>query len=191
MPGRAVAAFLRSLQFPPESTEVEGRGLATYIEEQSAIDKLTDWTVFLATGDRGAIVDVAGRKVRSIQRTPLVDRSTNTRFIVKSILNPPDEAIDEPYVPVKFHSKITELGLLELWCVSTKSDARWKLEFSVRELSEEVESLTEDAYRWDGSECSECDDKDARLDEQEDEIATLEDRVRELEAALAAAKGAA
>ncbi len=49
---------------------------------------------------------------------------------------PPDEAIDEPYVPVKFHSKITELGLLELWCVSTKSDARWKLEFSVREEAE-------------------------------------------------------
>lgn len=49
---------------------------------------------------------------------------------------PPDEAIDEPYVPVKFHSKITELGLLELWCVSTKSDARWKLEFSVREDAE-------------------------------------------------------
>lgn len=46
---------------------------------------------------------------------------------------PPDESIDEPYVPVKFHSKITELGLLELWCVSTKSKARWKLEFSVRE----------------------------------------------------------
>jgi len=46
---------------------------------------------------------------------------------------PPDESIDEPYVPVKFHSKITELGLLELWCVSTKSEARWKLEFSVRE----------------------------------------------------------
>ncbi len=49
---------------------------------------------------------------------------------------PPDDAIDEPYVPVTFHSKITELGLLELWCVSTKSEARWKLEFSVREETE-------------------------------------------------------
>ncbi len=48
---------------------------------------------------------------------------------------PPDESIEEPYVPVKFHSRITELGVLELWCVSTKSDRRWKLEFSVREES--------------------------------------------------------
>jgi hypothetical protein len=45
---------------------------------------------------------------------------------------PADEAVQEDYVPVKFHSKITELGMFELWCVSTKNDQRWKLEFSVR-----------------------------------------------------------
>ena len=49
---------------------------------------------------------------------------------------PAVEGIDEPYVPVRFRSKITELGMLELWCVSTKSDGRWKLEFSVREDAE-------------------------------------------------------
>lgn len=48
-----------------------------------------------------------------------------------------DEAIDEPCVPVRFQSRITELGMLELWCVSTQSDRRWKLEFSVREEEEE------------------------------------------------------
>ena len=36
-------------------------------------------------------------------------------------------------MPVRFHSRITELGMFELWCVSTKTDGRWKLEFSVRE----------------------------------------------------------
>jgi len=46
---------------------------------------------------------------------------------------PAVEGIDEPYVPVRFHAKITELGLLELWCVGTKTQGRWKLEFSVRE----------------------------------------------------------
>ena len=43
------------------------------------------------------------------------------------------EGIDEPYVPVRFHAKVTELGMLELWCVSPQTGARWKLEFSVRE----------------------------------------------------------
>jgi len=40
---------------------------------------------------------------------------------------------EEGYVPVRFESRITELGVFELWCVSTVSDERWKLEFSVRD----------------------------------------------------------
>ena len=43
------------------------------------------------------------------------------------------EGIDEPYVPVRFQSRITELGVFELWCVHRESDNRWKLEFSVRD----------------------------------------------------------
>jgi Hsp70 protein len=44
-----------------------------------------------------------------------------------------DDEIDQPYVPVRFQTRITELGVFELWCVSTTTDQRWKLEFSVRE----------------------------------------------------------
>jgi hypothetical protein len=43
-----------------------------------------------------------------------------------------DEKLDSDYVPVRFQSKITELGVFELWCCGTKSNQRWKLEFSVR-----------------------------------------------------------
>ncbi|MGA2258187.1 MAG: Hsp70 family protein [Thermoguttaceae bacterium] len=46
---------------------------------------------------------------------------------------PSVEGVEEDYVPVRFRSRITELGVLELWCVSTKTTGRWKLEFSVRE----------------------------------------------------------
>jgi hypothetical protein len=46
---------------------------------------------------------------------------------------PPDESSDEPFVPVRFQARLTELGVLELWCVSTTSDKRWKLEFSLRQ----------------------------------------------------------
>ena len=45
---------------------------------------------------------------------------------------PADEALDSDSVPVRFQSKITELGVFELWCCGTKSNQRWKLEFSVR-----------------------------------------------------------
>jgi hypothetical protein len=43
-----------------------------------------------------------------------------------------DESIEEDYVPVRFQSRITELGMFELWCVNPKTNRRWKLEFSVR-----------------------------------------------------------
>lgn len=39
----------------------------------------------------------------------------------------------ETYVPVKFQSRITELGVFELWCVGNTTDRRWKLEFSIRD----------------------------------------------------------
>ncbi|EAQ77780.1 Hsp70 family protein [Blastopirellula marina] len=48
-------------------------------------------------------------------------------------LLPKDDAIQESSVPVTFESKITELGQLELWCVSPRTGGRWKLEFNVRE----------------------------------------------------------
>ena len=36
-------------------------------------------------------------------------------------------------VPVSFRSRLTELGVLELWCVNSQTGQEWKLEFSARE----------------------------------------------------------
>jgi hypothetical protein len=46
---------------------------------------------------------------------------------------PAADEVEGDYVPVRFHSRITELGVLELWCAGTTVDRRWKLEFSVRQ----------------------------------------------------------
>lgn len=46
---------------------------------------------------------------------------------------PADDAADEGFVPVRFHSKINELGVFELWCNSVRNEHSWKLEFNVRE----------------------------------------------------------
>ncbi len=40
-------------------------------------------------------------------------------------------------VPVHLHSKVTEVGTLELWCISRDGKQKWKLEFNVRERSDE------------------------------------------------------
>ena len=51
---------------------------------------------------------------------------------------PADDASEEGYAPVRFQSRITELGMFELWCVNQAAQGgqKWKLEFSVREDAE-------------------------------------------------------
>ncbi len=49
---------------------------------------------------------------------------------------PAARGVEDDIVPVRFQSRITELGMFELWCHSTVSDDRWKFEFSVREDAE-------------------------------------------------------
>jgi len=40
-------------------------------------------------------------------------------------------------VPVRLHTHVNEVGALELWCRSTRDDRRWKLEYNVREPSQD------------------------------------------------------
>jgi hypothetical protein len=49
---------------------------------------------------------------------------------------PSAQNAEEGYVPVRFQSKLTELGVFELWCLSQSADQKWKLEFSVRQDAE-------------------------------------------------------
>jgi hypothetical protein len=48
-----------------------------------------------------------------------------------------EEGAEGDVVPVRLHVLVTEVGTLELWCNSTRDDRRWKLEFNVREPSED------------------------------------------------------
>ncbi len=45
---------------------------------------------------------------------------------------PAGEGQEQGFVSVRFHSKVTELGSLELWCQSQRDERAWKLEFNVR-----------------------------------------------------------
>lgn len=44
-----------------------------------------------------------------------------------------ESAGEEPFVPVRFISRVTELGMFELWCHSTRTDDQWKMEFNIRD----------------------------------------------------------
>ncbi|WP_460831341.1 Z1 domain-containing protein [Lysobacter humi (ex Lee et al. 2017)] len=92
--GQTIVRFLRNLQLPPEGIDLDSSRLAGYIEQQLSQSRpeLVSWSVFLAEG-RGQVLRVGQWDIECIQRAPL-RRSSDSRFIVKSILNPPDEAID-------------------------------------------------------------------------------------------------
>lgn len=49
---------------------------------------------------------------------------------------PAEDGIEDEYLPVQFRSRVTELGVFELWCVHEESGREWKLEFSVRDDAE-------------------------------------------------------
>ena len=66
-----------------------------------------------------------------------------------------DSAGDVSFVPVRFQSRITELGMFELWCISTQDDGQWKLEFSVRDedpLDDDGNLRRDGKARHDGAE---------------------------------------
>jgi molecular chaperone DnaK (HSP70) len=55
---------------------------------------------------------------------------------LETALETEDGHAGEP-VPVRLHAKVTEVGTLELSCQSARDLRRWKLEFNVRESSED------------------------------------------------------
>ena len=44
-----------------------------------------------------------------------------------------ESAGDQQFVPVRFVSKVTELGMFELWCHATNGSEQWKMEFNIRD----------------------------------------------------------
>ncbi len=71
--------------------------------------------------------DTVGTTLRSWDESELVE--TAPMELTLDIEQPPEEG----FVPVRFHSRVSELGVFELWCKSTRDEQQWKLEFSVRD----------------------------------------------------------
>lgn len=75
--------------------------------------------------------DQPGDLLRAWEETELIETSSLQATL------PADDSVTERFVPVTFQSRITELGMCELWCVSTQSEGQWKLEFNARAAGEE------------------------------------------------------
>ncbi len=47
------------------------------------------------------------------------------------------EGQEDSVMPARLESRVTEIGTLELWCVSRDGEHRWKLEFNIREKDDQ------------------------------------------------------
>jgi molecular chaperone DnaK (HSP70) len=47
------------------------------------------------------------------------------------------EGKEDTVLPVRLETRVTEVGTLEIWCVTRDGSERWKLEFNIREQDEE------------------------------------------------------
>jgi molecular chaperone DnaK (HSP70) len=68
-------------------------------------------------------------KVGTLLEEP--DETVKELAPVSTVLGDPGSPEAGQVIPVQLHSKVTEIGTLELWCV--QGDRRWKLEYNVRE----------------------------------------------------------
>ncbi len=104
------------------------------MEEGTRID-VPSGEIGLVVGERATFRFFSSAVRKHDQPGELLARWTEDELTESDSLEadlPRDEKLAENYVPVRFQSQITELGVFELWCQSTQTPSRWKLEFSVR-----------------------------------------------------------
>lgn len=108
------------------------------MEEGTEVDVPSD-PIGLIVGESARFRFFSSANRRSDQPGELLSRWSPDELSETDSLEatlPAGDESEDDYVPVRFHSRITELGVLELWCVHESVDQRWKLEFSVRDDAE-------------------------------------------------------
>jgi len=86
---------------------------------------------------------------------PLADESFHPLPPIQTILRRGRAKLTK--VPVHLRARLTEIGTLELWCVSRDGDRQWKLQFGIREEGKKkpISTLVEDQEQAeDGERCS-------------------------------------
>ena len=76
--------------------------------------------------------DVPG-KIRPVSPEELTETDSLEMTLSEEGVAKENSPLAADYLPVRLETKITELGMLELWCVEPRGAQKWKFEFSVRD----------------------------------------------------------
>jgi hypothetical protein len=91
--GDAVVDFFTEYRTHPDAYKVNSALLAEFVRQMNTVGELTDWTVAVVGGGRGAEVDLGnGLKVDALVRS--ASDASSSRYSIGRLLSPRDEAID-------------------------------------------------------------------------------------------------
>jgi molecular chaperone DnaK (HSP70) len=125
-----VAASLPAV--PGMPAPIKALCVATFGMEEGSSTELTEREFNLIVGEP-AKFDFLGSSVRTGDSVgALIEDWEGDIEPIATI----ETTLDGTYgsvIPVSIQVKLTEIGTLELWCVSRQDGSRWKLEFNVRE----------------------------------------------------------
>jgi hypothetical protein len=88
-----IAAFLRGYQIHEDIVVFRNDLLANWIMERSAVDELTDWSVFVASPVDGKSVTLGGREIGLVRRKRVSSES------IGILTDPAHEGVDLPRGP--------------------------------------------------------------------------------------------
>ena len=97
--GERIADLLGDMTVHPGSRKARGEYIARYIRSQNDLGGLVDWTVALISNQRnagGEPVDVGGRRVHPVQRSPHPpdDAERDRVYRIRRLVSPADEMLD-------------------------------------------------------------------------------------------------
>jgi molecular chaperone DnaK (HSP70) len=95
------------------------------------VGRPVQFPIYTSTADR---IDRSGDLIR------VTDELTDLPPI-QTVLKSPRERAEK--IPVYLRGRLTEIGTVELWCVSADTNEQWRLEFDVRGTTSEQPTVTE------------------------------------------------
>ena len=103
-----------------------------HLEEGSRVSVPRPFTLALGRPVRFPLLASVRPRLEQPGEVVQVDDQLTPLPPLEAVLQDPGAGRGAAEVPVRLEAVLTEIGTLELWCVATDREARWKLEFGLR-----------------------------------------------------------
>lgn len=117
---------------PGIPTPVKALCVAGFGMEEGTVQSMPDRSFALLVGERASF-ELMSSNTRKEDVPGEVVESWDEDIVPVATMETKLEGETGQRVPVSLETRATEIGTLELWCISQMDDRKWRLEFNVRE----------------------------------------------------------